>query len=152
MDIVALLEEARAFNPNSRQELDAFKSKFLGKKGVMNDLFAAMKNVAPEDRKSYGQQINAIKQTAEEKLATFNALFEDSESDHDSALDRTLPGEPMAIGSRHPVSIIRNEILDIFSRIGFVPAEGPEIEDDWHNFTALNFPPEHPARDMQDTF
>ncbi|MFM2189632.1 MAG: phenylalanine--tRNA ligase subunit alpha [Bacteroidota bacterium] len=152
MDTQALLQEAQNFQAENKEQLDAFKSRFLGKKGVLNDLFANMKQVAPESRKSYGQEVNAIKHAAEEKISQFTALFENSESKSTSDIDHSLPGNWMPVGSMHPVTLVRNEILDIFSRIGFTVAEGPEIEDDWHNFSALNFPPEHPARDMQDTF
>ncbi|MFM7768348.1 MAG: phenylalanine--tRNA ligase subunit alpha [Bacteroidota bacterium] len=152
MDTQALLLEAQNFQAENKEQLDAFKSRFLGKKGVLNDLFANMKQVAPELRKSYGQEVNAIKQAAEEKILHFSALFENSESKNSSDIDHSLPGNWMPTGSMHPVTLVRNEILEIFSKIGFAVAEGPEIEDDWHNFSALNFPPEHPARDMQDTF
>ncbi|MFN5224422.1 MAG: phenylalanine--tRNA ligase subunit alpha [Bacteroidota bacterium] len=152
MDTQALLQEAQNFQAESKEQLDAFKSRFLGKKGVLNDLFANMKQVAPESRKSYGQEVNSIKQAAEEKINHYTALFENSESKSTPDIDHSLPGDWMPAGSMHPVTLVRNEILEIFSKIGFAVAEGPEIEDDWHNFSALNFPPEHPARDMQDTF
>lgn len=152
MDTQALLQEAQNFQAENKEQLDAFKSRFLGKKGVLNDLFANMKQVTPESRKSYGQEVNAIKQAAEEKISQFTALFENSDSKSASDIDHSLPGNWLPVGSMHPVTLIRNEILEIFSRVGFTIAEGPEIEDDWHNFSALNFPPEHPARDMQDTF
>lgn len=152
MDTKSLLLEAQSFQAETKEQLDAFKSRFLGKKGVLVDLFANMKTVAPENRKSYGLEVNAIKQAAEEKIAHYSAVFENQEARVGSDTDQTLPGNWMPIGSKHPVSLVRQEIIDIFSRIGYVVAEGPEIEDDWHNFSALNFPPEHPARDMQDTF
>jgi phenylalanyl-tRNA synthetase alpha chain len=152
MTISNLLEEAGSFQPKSKEELGAFKSKFLGKKGIIQELFTQMKTIAPEERKSFGQLINSLKQIAEEKASQFELVFETRESETEVSKDLTLPGEKFSPGSHHPISIVRKEILDIFSRIGFTVAEGPEIEDDWHNFTALNFPPEHPARDMQDTF
>lgn len=152
MDTQSLLLEAQTFQAESKEQLDAFKSRFLGKKGVLVDLFANMKTVAPENRKAYGLEVNAIKQAAEEKIAHFSSVFENQEASSGSDSDQTLPGSWLPLGSRHPVSLVRHEIIDIFSRIGYVVAEGPEIEDDWHNFSALNFPPEHPARDMQDTF
>ena len=152
MDTQSLLMEAQTFQAESKEQLDAFKSRFLGKKGVLVDLFANMKTVAPENRKAYGLEVNAIKQAAEEKIAHFSSVFENQEASSGSDSDQTLPGSWLPLGSRHPVSLVRQEIIDIFSRIGYVVAEGPEIEDDWHNFSALNFPPEHPARDMQDTF
>lgn len=152
MDIAELIKEATAFEAENKEQLDAFKSRFLGKKGVLVDLFANMRNVAPESRKEYGQQVNAIKIAAEEKVAFYTSKFEQTDSNSGPDSDLTLPGEWIPTGSIHPVTATRNEILEIFARIGFNVAEGPEIEDDWHNFSALNFPPEHPARDMQDTF
>ncbi|MFM7079630.1 MAG: phenylalanine--tRNA ligase subunit alpha [Bacteroidota bacterium] len=152
MDTNELLTEATAFEAQNKEQLDAFKSRFLGKKGVLAELFANMRNINPENRKEYGQQVNAIKVAAEEKISFFTNVFENSESSTGPDVDLTLPGNWMPSGSVHPVTAVRNEILEIFSRIGFKVAEGPEIEDDWHNFSALNFPPEHPARDMQDTF
>jgi phenylalanyl-tRNA synthetase alpha chain len=152
MDTNELLKEATAFEAQTKEQLDAFKSRFLGKKGVLADLFANMRNITPENRKEYGQQVNAIKIAAEEKVSFFTNVFENPDSSTGSDTDLTLPGNWIPNGSMHPVTAVRNEILEIFSRIGFKIAEGPEIEDDWHNFSALNFPPEHPARDMQDTF
>jgi phenylalanyl-tRNA synthetase alpha chain len=152
MDTHSLLSEATSFHAESKEQLEAFKSRFLGKKGVLVELFANMKSVAPENRKAFGLEVNAIKQAAEEKIAHYSTVFENQDASLGSETDQTLPGSWLPLGSRHPVSLVRQEILDIFSRIGYVVAEGPEIEDDWHNFSALNFPPEHPARDMQDTF
>jgi phenylalanyl-tRNA synthetase alpha chain len=114
-------------------------------------LFNDFKNVPAELKKEVGQEINILKQFAQEKFDQFKAIIEDLHSGAES-LDLTRPGEPLELGSRHPISIVRNEIISIFNRLGFTVAEGPEIEDDWHVFSALNFPPEHPARDMQDTF
>lgn len=152
MNIDELIKEAGEFIPENKNQLEEFRIRFLGKKGVLADLFANMKNIPAEERKSYGLRVNELKNIAEEKLKFFNEKFEDQDTTVSAGIDLSLPGEPHAQGSRHPVSIVRNQILDIFNRIGFVVADGPEIEDDWHNFTALNFPPEHPARDMQDTF
>ncbi|MFN5323722.1 MAG: phenylalanine--tRNA ligase subunit alpha [Bacteroidota bacterium] len=152
METGKLLEEALSFHAESKEQLEAFKSRFLGKKGVLTELFAQMKTVGAEDRKEFGQKVNAIKQAAEEKISHYVAVFENSESNTVSDTDLSLPGQFYPLGSMHPVSKVRRQILEIFSRIGFTIAEGPEIEDDWHNFSALNFPPEHPARDMQDTF
>jgi phenylalanyl-tRNA synthetase alpha chain len=143
------VKNARAENP---EEAEQFRLRFLSKKGVLAGLFSEMKNVAPENRKQFGLLVNELKQEAEEKLRGWLEFFENQETGTNHNIDFTLPGEPLRLGSRHPVSIVRNEIIDIFNRIGYVVADGPEIEDDWHNFTALNFPPEHPARDMQDTF
>jgi phenylalanyl-tRNA synthetase alpha chain len=150
--IRSLLEEVRAFAPSNKEELEQFRLKFSGKKGVLTDLFARMKDVAPESRKAYGQEVNALKEAAEAKLNQFREQFEQSASDRGAEKDPTLPGDPLTAGSRHPLSLVRAEIIRIFSRVGFNVSDGPEIEDDWHNFSALNFPPEHPARDMQDTF
>jgi phenylalanyl-tRNA synthetase alpha chain len=152
VNIDQLIAEANAFTPAGKTELEEFRLKILSKKGVLTDLFAAMKDIPAEERKAYGLKVNELKNIAEEKLRHFSELFDDHSDASGESADLTLPGSPMPAGARHPVSIIRNEILEIFNRIGFVVADGPEIEDDWHNFTALNFPPEHPARDMQDTF
>lgn len=153
MTINDYLSEVSAFTASGKDDVEQFRIKFLSKKGVLAALFADMKNIAPEQRKSYGLQVNELKLKVEEKLASFQQLLEaaaDAASTGPS--DRTLPAEPMMIGSRHPIQLIRNKITGIFARIGFTVADGPEIEDDWHNFTALNFPENHPARDMQDTF
>ncbi|MCK0108134.1 phenylalanine--tRNA ligase subunit alpha [Flavobacteriaceae bacterium S0825] len=150
--IKELIEEAEAFSAQSMDEIEAFRIKYLGKKGLLNDYFAEFKNVANEQKKEFGQAINKLKTTAQEKV---NALKEELESKDEvkgNIEDLSRPGEPIEIGSRHPISIVKNQIIDIFSRIGFNVSEGPEIEDDWHNFTALNLPEYHPARDMQDTF
>ncbi len=150
--IEELILEVENFKVGSREELESFRIKYLSKKSPLTDLFAAMKNIAPEERKNFGLKVNELKNKAEEKFRALAENFGEVTKDNGPQLDPTLPAEPIAIGSRHPVSIIRNHIIDIFNRIGYAVAEGPEIEDDWHNFTALNFPPEHPARDMQDTF
>ena len=150
--IKELIAEAEAFTTQSKEEVEAFRIKYLGKKGLLNDYFAEFKNVANEQKKDFGQVINTLKQTAENKV---NALKEELESkDVVKGVygDLTRPGEPITIGSRHPISIVKNQITEIFSNIGFNVSEGTEIEDDWHNFTALNLPEYHPARDMQDTF
>jgi phenylalanyl-tRNA synthetase alpha chain len=150
--IKELIAEAEAFTTQSKEEVEAFRIKYLGKKGLLNDYFAEFKNVANEQKKEFGQVINTLKQTAENKV---NALKEELESkDVVKGVygDLSRPGEPITIGSRHPISIVKNQITEIFSNIGFNVSEGPEIEDDWHNFTALNLPEYHPARDMQDTF
>ena len=146
------IAEAEAATPNGKEELESYRLQYLGKKGVLTDLFAMMKEVPAEQRKEFGQLVNKLKNVAEEKV---NAIREQLENQVDAnavALDLTLPGVPQETGAMHPISIVRNEINRIFSRIGFTVSDGPEVEDDWHNFSALNFPPEHPARDMQDTF
>ncbi len=150
--IKELIEEAEAFSAQSLEEIEAFRIKYLGKKGLLNEYFAEFKNVANEQKKEFGQAINKLKTTAQEKVNTLKAEIENQHESNGSFGDLTRPGEPIKIGSRHPISIVKNQIIDIFSRIGFNVSEGPEIEDDWHNFTALNLPEYHPARDMQDTF
>jgi len=150
--IKELIEEAESFSAESMDEIEAFRIKYLGKKGLLNDYFAEFKNVANEHKKEFGQAINKLKTTAQEKVNTLKEELEGQDDTQGSFGDLTRPGEPIDIGSRHPISIVKNQIIDIFSRIGFNVSEGPEIEDDWHNFTALNLPEYHPARDMQDTF
>ena len=146
-----LLNEIKEFTSNSAEEIDQFRIRMVSKKGEITQLFSEFKLVPNEQKKEFGQRLNVLKNSALEKI---NHLIDSlgTESREYSGLDLSLPGDPRMVGSRHPVSIIRNEITEIFARLGFSVAEGPEIEDDWHNFTALNFPEEHPARDMQDTF
>ena len=146
------LKEVEAFSAKTESEIEAFRIKYLGKKGVLTEFFAELKNVPPADKKEFGQTINALKQAATEKVAALKATSGKSKSSETKYGDLTRPGEPLPLGSAHPISIVRSRIIDIFSRIGFTVSEGPEIEDDWHNFTALNLPEYHPARDMQDTF
>lgn len=150
--IKSLINEIDGFTPNVKDELEQFRVQYLGKKGVLGDLFAQMKEVAAEDRKEFGRLVNELKNKAEEKVNLFREKFEEQPADTSAVGDLTLPGVSKAPGSFHPITIVRNEINRIFSRIGFNVSDGPEVEDDWHNFSALNFPPEHPARDMQDTF
>ena len=146
-----LIAEAEAFTATTTDEVEAFRIRFLGKKGLINECFAEFKNVPNEQKKEFGQTINKLKNTAQEKVNTLKESFT-SEEETGQYGDLTRPGEPISLGARHPISIVKNRIIDIFSRIGFNVSEGPEIEDDWHNFTALNLPEYHPARDMQDTF
>lgn len=150
--IKELISEVDQFTAETKEQLEEFRLRFLSKKGHLTTLFSEMKNVIPEERKEFGLRVNELKNKAEEKLKSFTEKFENVPGASKKQIDLTLPGEPLVLGSRHPVSLVRNEIVEIFNRLGYVVAEGPEIEDDWHNFTALNFPPEHPARDMQDTF
>jgi len=150
--IKKLIAEAEAFKAQSKEEIEVFRIKYLGKKGLLNDFFAELKNVASNQKKEIGQVINQLKMTAQNKVNTLKAELEGKEEVKGVYGDLSKPGEPIEIGARHPVSIVKNQIIDIFSRIGFNVSEGPEIEDDWHNFTALNMPAHHPARDMQDTF
>jgi phenylalanyl-tRNA synthetase alpha chain len=146
-----LLSEINAVSIKSQEELESFRIKFLSKKGVISDLFEEFRNVPPADKKEIGQKLNQLKQFATDKLNSLKSRLEPS-GDTSMQNDLTRPAFPYNTGSRHPISIIRNEIIDIFKRIGFTVSEGPEIEDDDHVFTKLNFAPEHPARDMQDTF
>jgi phenylalanyl-tRNA synthetase alpha chain len=148
-----LLVEVEDFKASSKEELENFRLKFLSKKGILAEIFSEMKNIAAEERKEFGQKVNELKNKVEQKFQSLQEAFEkDSDKVSGKKIDLTLPAEPYALGARHPISITRNRILEIFSHIGFTVAEGPEIEDDWHNFSALNFPENHPARDMQDTF
>jgi phenylalanyl-tRNA synthetase alpha chain len=147
-----LIEEAEAFNTQSLEDVEAFRIKFLGKKGLLTELFASFKEVPNEQKKDFGQAINNLKSTAQEKVNTLKQSLTNNVTDNALFGDLSRPGESFEIGARHPISLVKNQIIDIFSRIGFNVSEGPEIEDDWHNFTALNLPEHHPARDMQDTF
>jgi len=150
-NIDRILEEIRQFQADSREEVEQFRIKYLGKKGVLADLFKEFRQVPAEEKKEFGQKINRLKQFISERIEEM--LDHVSREYEESAMvDLTLPGPPLQLGTRHPISIIRNQIIEIFARLGFTISEGPEIEDDWHVFTALNFPPEHPAKDMQDTF
>jgi phenylalanyl-tRNA synthetase alpha chain len=151
--IKELIHEVENFSAATREQAETFRIKYLGKKGVLAGLFAEMKNVTESERKNFGRMVNELKVKAEEKFSHIQESLETKDdSQETSNIDLTLPEDPIVIGSRHPLSIIRREIINIFGRIGFTVADGPEIEDDWHNFTALNFPENHPARDMQDTF
>jgi phenylalanyl-tRNA synthetase alpha chain len=149
--ISELLNEISSFSATNSDELEAFRLKFLSKKGILSDLFEDFKTVLPEHKKEVGQRLNQLKQEALEKYNSFKSSLYDTEEKTEGT-DLTRPAFPNQFGSRHPISIVRNEIIDIFMRIGFTVSEGPEIEDDDHVFTRLNFAPEHPARDMQDTF
>ena len=146
------IAEAQAFSTQNGAELEAFRIKYLGSKGLLKELFAEFKNVPNEQKKEFGQVINLLKTTAEEKVKSIQEGLENQQESKGIYGDLTRTGEPITIGSRHPISLVKNQIIDIFSTIGFNVSEGPEIEDDWHNFTALNLPEYHPARDMQDTF
>jgi phenylalanyl-tRNA synthetase alpha chain len=147
-----LLEEVKQFEAQDLAQVEEFRIKFLGKKGLMNDLFKEFKNVEPSEKKEFGQLLNELKTAIQEAVNSNKEKLSDSVSSQGSLGDLTRPGAPVDLGSRHPISIVRNRIVEIFNRIGFTVSEGPEIEDDWHNFTALNLPEYHPARDMQDTF
>ncbi|MGB5553875.1 MAG: phenylalanine--tRNA ligase subunit alpha [Flavobacteriaceae bacterium] len=146
------ITQVENFTARSKEEVEAFRIKYLGKKGLLNDFFAEFKNVANDQKKEFGHTINTLKQKATEKVNELKDSLENNFDEKSIYGDLTRPGEPIELGARHPISIVKNQIIDIFSRIGFNVSEGPEIEDDWHNFTALNLPEYHPARDMQDTF
>jgi len=146
-----LLNEVQKFHSQKKDEIEQFRIKFNGKKGILNDLFEQFKSVSNDQKKEYGQKINLLKQSISAKL---EELTQSGSSQNVVAEkeDLTRPGFPLELGSRHPINLVKNRITDIFKSIGFAVADGPEIEDDWHNFTALNLPEYHPARDMQDTF
>ncbi len=148
-----LLRRVAEFSPRTAADVEEFRIRILGKKGELNALMEEFKSVAPELKRELGQQLNKLKSAALERI---NALREEAQgAAADSAAtldDPTRPGTAAALGTRHPISLVRNQIVEVFARLGYTVAEGPEIEDDWHVFSALNFPPEHPARDMQDTF
>ncbi|WP_242134248.1 phenylalanine--tRNA ligase subunit alpha [Aestuariivivens marinum] len=150
--IKELIAEVEVFKAQSKEEVEAFRIKYLGSKGLLKEFYGELKNVANDQKRELGQIINQLKNTAEDRVNTLKAEFESKEEEKGVYGDLSRPGEPMSLGARHPISIVKNRIIDIFSRIGFNVSEGPEIEDDWHNFTALNLPEYHPARDMQDTF
>ena len=134
-----------------RQELEALRIKYLSKKGAINDLMADFRNVAAEQKKEVGMRLNELKNKAQEKIAALKEQFESQDTGCDD-IDLTRSAYPIELGTRHPLSIVRNEIIDIFARMGFNIADGPEMEDDWHVFSSMNFAEDHPARDMQDTF
>lgn len=148
-----LKEEIASAQPGSAEELEAFRIRFLGSKNILKPLFGQMRNVPDERKKDFGQALNTLKQAAEQKYESLSSvLAAKSDTAAVEQIDLTTPGEPFSPGSRHPVNIVLDEIVDIFSRLGFVVSEEREIEDEWHNFTAMNTPDDHPARDMQDTF
>jgi phenylalanyl-tRNA synthetase alpha chain len=147
-----LIGEVKAFKASSKEEIESFRIKYLGSKGILKDLFNDFKNVENSLKKEVGQALNGLRSAATERVNELKNSFEDSIETKSAYGDLTRPSEPINLGSRHPISIVRNQIIEVFDRIGFTVSEGPEIEDDWHNFTALNLPEYHPARDMQDTF
>lgn len=151
--IAQYTKEVEQFTPASAADVESFRLKFLVSKGIIKELFEEFKTVSPEEKRTLGKVLNELKQLAEAKFQEAQSQFAHTAKVHKRAEeDLTLPGEGFQLGSRHPLSLVRKEIVEIFKKLGFVVAEGPEIEDDWHNFSALNFPSEHPARDMQDTF
>ncbi len=146
-----LLQEVEALKAANPEELEALRIKYLSKKGAINDLMADFRNVAAEQKKEVGMRLNELKNKAQEKIAALKEQFESQDTGCDD-IDLTRSAYPIELGTRHPLSIVRNEIIDIFARMGFNIADGPEIEDDWHVFSSMNFAEDHPARDMQDTF
>ena len=146
------ISKVQDFNSEDASAVEAFRIEYLGKKGYLNQFFAEFKNVPNEEKKDFGQAINTLKNAATDKVAQLKEALEGKQEEKGIYGDLTRPAEAIQIGSRHPISIVKNQIIEIFSNIGFNVSEGPEIEDDWHNFTALNLPEYHPARDMQDTF
>lgn len=146
-------KEIKESSISSAEELEAFRLKYISRKSVIGELFEQFKNVAPEDRKIYGSRLNQLKQQAQDKFKELASALEAEKAGTSSAgIDLTLPPGDSEVGTIHPLTSTRRKIIEIFARLGFNAADGPEIEDDWHNFTALNFPPNHPAREMQDTF
>ena len=149
--IESFVKEINHFSIEDLQSLEKFRIQYLGTKGLLKDLFGELKSVPNEDKKDVGQLLNGLRSLAEEKFNSHKETL-DSPAKSSATIDTSRPGENSEVGSRHPLMMVRSEIIEIFSRIGYSVSEGPEMEDDWHNFSALNFPPEHPARDMQDTF
>jgi len=146
------LNDIQDFRTDSAEKIEAFRIKYLGSKGLLKQLFSEFKDVEPTLKKEIGQSLNQLRNAATEKINELKNSLDNSGAEKNTYGDLTRPGEPVELGARHPISIVKNQIIDVFSRIGFNVSEGPEIEDDWHNFTALNLPEYHPARDMQDTF
>ena len=146
-----IAEEISALAIQTSDELEQYRIKYLGSKGLLKDLFTGLKEVPNDQKRDVGQLLNGLRNRAQSKFDELKQQLENRNGE-ENKLDVTRPGDPVEVGARHPLSLVRSEIIEIFSRIGFSVSEGPEIEDDWHNFSALNFPPEHPARDMQDTF
>lgn len=147
-----LLAEVQSFTAENAETLEQFRIRFLGRKGQLQELFEEFKTLTSEQKRDVGQLLNVLKNAAQEKVNALKETFESEQSTAASDTDLSKPVNFLEVGSRHPLSLVRNEIIRIFSRLGFSVNEGPEIEDDWHNFTALNFAPNHPAREMQDTF
>lgn len=147
-----MLQEIQEANLSSSESAEEFRIKFIGSKGSLKSLFAAIKDIPNERKKEFGQLVNQIKQEAEAKITAAKKNASGANKNKASDYDLTAPGVPYEMGTRHPLSLVKNEMIEIFKRLGFVVEDGPEIEDDWHNFTALNLPENHPARDMQDTF
>ena len=150
--IEELIAEIQQFTAKSEKEIEEFRIRFLGSKGLLKQLFAEFKTVEAAQKREIGQALNELRSKATDKVEEPKGALGSQEGESSRYGDLTRPGIPLELGSRHPISIVKNRIVEVFSRIGFTVSEGPEIEDDWHNFTALNLPEHHPARDMQDTF
>lgn len=150
--IESIRAEMAAFEADKPERVEEFRIKYLGSKGIVKSIMGEMRQVPNEMKKEFGQLLNECKLFAEEKYEYLKAQHETGNASSAQEIDLSLPGDPVGVGSRHPLSIVRNQIVSIFKRLGFAVAEGPEIEDDWHNFGAMNLPEDHPARDMQDTF
>lgn len=144
------LKIVKEFTATTTEEVEAFRIQYAGKKGILNELFAAFRTVDNKDKKAYGQAINELKSAIQEKVSALSQTHAQAKSTN--AIDISRPGYPTQLGSQHPLTLVKQRIVEIFNQIGYNISEGPEIEDDWHNFTALNLPEYHPARDMQDTF
>ena len=149
--IEQLIAEINNLKVQSADELEALRLKYLSKKGAINDLMADFRNVPNEQKREIGQKLNELKNMAQDKINSLKEAFEAKKA-IDEKPDLTRTAYPVELGTRHPLNIVKNEIIEIFSRLGFVLADGPEVEDDWHVFSAMNFAEDHPARDMQDTF
>lgn len=145
-------KEIKGYIAKKAEEAEAFRIKYLGAKGLVKEVMGEMKNVAAEKRREFGLVLNEFKLFTEARYEELKAATSDHKETKAANIDLSLPGDPLPMGSRHPISLVKNQMISIFQRLGFAVAEGPEIEDDWHNFTALNLPENHPARDMQDTF
>lgn len=150
--IEKLLAEIEELKAQKEQEIEEIRIRLIGKKGVVTQLFDEFRNVLPEEKRELGQVLNKLKVAATAKIEELRELLENESDSAQSEYDLTKPGDKLDLGARHPISITKSEIISIFNKLGYAVADGPEIEDDWHVFGALNFPPEHPARDMQDTF
>ncbi|MBS1640989.1 MAG: phenylalanine--tRNA ligase subunit alpha [Bacteroidetes bacterium] len=150
--IEIIKQEVATYIANHADDAEAFRIKYLGTKGLVKNIMGEMKNVPNEKKKEFGLLLNEFKQFIEDKYNSLKESTQQSDAAITNLIDWSLPGNPVAVGTRHPLSIVRNQIVSIFKRLGFAVAEGPEIEDDWHNFGAMNLPEDHPARDMQDTF
>ncbi len=150
--VAALLQELETTTITSADALEQYRIKYLGTKGIVKDIFGMMKDVDGPSKKEAGQLLNKLKQAAEAVYTAHEHLKNNSSGSSAQKIDATMPGVPVNLGTRHPLKIVENQIISIFEKLGFVVAEGPEVEDDWHNFTALNMPEDHTARDMQDTF